>query len=152
MTSHDKLAYKLFSCAKKAVEIDPALLQKIFDVAEPGWTALEEPEAYRYFLIKDFLVKDFGVTLKSIIRDADPEMVDPEQETAQHDRIVELLESGAEEWPAIVASGGVILDGYHRIAAHRTLNDAKMDVIVAVDRPGEITEREWERNWNEMFP
>lgn len=148
----ERLAERLFSRSKRAVEVDPAQFQEMFDRAEPGWTPIEEPENYRWFLIKDFPVKDFRVTLNSIIRNMD-ESGDPDQERAQHDEIVELLEGGAVEWPAFVASSGVILDGYHRIAAHRTLEDKDMDVVVAVERPGSFgADRGFNKSWNEAFP
>jgi hypothetical protein len=153
LSKHDKLADKLLRRSNGAVEVDPETLQEIFDAGEPGWTALEEPEGYRYFLIKEFPVNAFDVTLKSIIRDADPDNLDEEQEIAQHNRIVEILQAGEVAWPVIVTSSGVILDGYHRIAAHRTLKLDNINVVVAVDRPGEVTARgDWERHWNNRFP
>jgi hypothetical protein len=141
-----KLAEKLFKRIRGAAEVDYAKFQSMLESAEEGWTPVEEPENYRWFLVESFPVKDFRITIKDIATGA----ADPELEQAQHDRIVDLLEYGAEAWPAFVTSSGVIFDGYHRIAAHRTLKHEKMSVVVAVERdPG--SRMDWDKAWNKWF-
>ena len=112
----------------RAEEVDPADFQHIFEAAEPGYTPLEEPDYYRWFLIKNMPIKAFPVSLKTIMQGAE----DPDLERQQHDTIVELLEAGEPAWPVAVGLGGRILDGYHRIAAHRTLKLPTIDALVSV--------------------
>lgn len=147
----DRLGARLHAFASRAKEVDPAAYKDMLSGAESGWTPVEGPENYRWFLIKDFPLKDFqGVSIRSIIGDL--KKADAEVEQAQHDRIVDLLERGAASWPAFVTASGVILDGYHRIAAHKTLKHKAMDVVVAVERPGSPSERGWDKAWNGWFP
>lgn len=138
------LAQKIYDRLLLAVEVDWRQFQPMFDRAEPGWTPFEEPENYRWFLIRKFPVKDLEVTLKRLMSDAK----DPGQEKFQHDRIVELWKKGALEWPVFVTASGIIADGYHRTAAHRTLKHKTTDLIVSVDTS---TPLEWDESWLEAF-
>jgi hypothetical protein len=47
-----------------------------------------------------------------------------------------------------VTTEGVIIDGYHRIAANRTLGAKTMPVVVAVDRSGRFF---WDAAWLELL-
>lgn len=128
-----------------AEEVRLADLGEMLSKAHPGHETIDEPENYRWFLIRRFPVKDFGITLKDMMREG------TQQDKWQHDRIIDLLQSGAPEWPAFATATGIIVDGYHRIAAHRTLRDKEMNVVVAVERPKQY-ESVWDALWNEAFP
>ncbi len=143
-----KIAQDLWDHSLPATEVDPSKFKEMFARAEPGWTPFEEPENYRWFLIPSFPVKKLDVTLKALMKDAR----DPGQEKFQHDRIVELLQSGAPEWPAFLSATGIITDGYHRIAAHRTLKMKTIPVVVSVHRKGVLGYGHWDEAWNEAFP
>jgi hypothetical protein len=143
-----KLAQEIYDRSLSAVEVDWHRFQPMFDRAEPGWTPFEEPENYRWFLIKKFPVKDLDVTLKRLMADAR----DPGGEKFQHDRIIELWEKGAPEWPVFVTADGIIADGYHRTAAHRTLKHKDTQVVVSVMRPGVLGYGTMDEMWNEAFP
>jgi len=145
-----KLAEKLFKRIRGAAEVDYAKFQSMLESAEEGWTPVEEPENYRWFLVESFPVKDFAITMKDIVGGLEKD--DQEAEYAQHDLIISLLRVEHKEdwWPAFVTSSGVIFDGYHRIAAHRTLKHEKMSVVVAVERdPG--SRMDWDKAWNKWF-
>lgn len=141
----EKIAQDLYDRSFNAVEVDWRQFQQMFDRAEPGWTPFEEPENYRWFLIKSFPVKALDVTLKRLMSDAK----DPGQEKFQHDRVIELWKKGAPEWPVFVTASGIIADGYHRTAAHRTLKHKTTDVIVSVDASSPL---HWDEPWLEAFP
>lgn len=143
----EKIAQDLYDRSLPAVEVDPAGFREMFARAEPGWTPFEEPENYRWFLINNFPVDKLDVTLKRLMKDAH----DPGQEKFQHDRIVELLKKGAPEWPVAVTATGIIADGYHRTAAHRTMKIKTIPVVVSVARPGNHPSH-WDDQWNEAFP
>lgn len=143
----EKLATDIWNRSLPAIEVNPDDFKEMFARAEPGWTPFEEPESYRWFLIKKFPVKLLDVTLRRLMKDAK----DPGQEKFQHDRIIELWKKGAPEWPVFVTASGVIADGYHRAAAHRTLGHKDTAIVVSVQRPGKYTTH-WDDMWNEAFP
>ncbi len=130
-------------------EVNWQIFKPMFARAEPGWTPFEEPDNYRWFVIEDFPVKKLDVTLKRMMKDAR----DPGQEKFQHDRIIEKWKKGAPFWPVFVSATGVISDGYHRTAAHRTLGHKTTDVVVSVAKhvkgayPGF-----WDDLWHDRFP
>jgi len=143
----EKMAQELYDRSMGAVEVDSGAFREMFARAEPGWTPFEEPENYRWFLIKSFPVDKLDVTLKRLMKDAR----DPGQEKFQHDRIIALLKRGATEWPVFVTATGIIADGYHRTAAHRTMKIKTIPVVVSVERPGKAP-MYWDELWNEAFP
>lgn len=143
-----KLAQDLYDRSLPAVEVDPAQYRTMFERAEPGWTPFEEPENYRWFFIKNFPVIRLDVTLKKLMSDAK----DPGQEKFQHDRIIQLWEKGAPEWPVFVTATGILADGYHRTAAHRTLKHKNVDVVVSVATAREAYPGGWDEMWTEAFP
>lgn len=140
-----KLAEEIYNFSLNAVEVDWRQFLPMFERAEPGWTPFDEPENYRWFLIKNFPVKTLDVTLKGLMSDAR----DPGQEKFQHDRIIELWSKGAPEWPVFVTATGIIADGYHRTAAHRTLKHKTTDLIVSVATDHPLWQDEM---WLEAFP
>lgn len=144
----DKIAEALWDHSYKAIEVKPDQFIEMFRRAEPGWDPFDFPENYRWFLINDFPVKDLDVTLKRLMKDAR----DPGQEKFQHDRIIELWKKGAPEWPVFVTATGVIADGYHRTAAHRTLGHKDTDVVVSVAAKREAYPQHWDERWLEAFP
>jgi hypothetical protein len=143
----EQIAQDLYDRSLPAVEVDPAQFAPMFARAEPGWTPFEEPENYRWFLIESFPVKLLDVTLKRLMTDTR----DPGQEKFQHDRIIELWKKGAPYWPVFVTATGIISDGYHRTAAHRTLKHKSVPVVVSVQRPTHYP-LVWDDLWNEAFP
>jgi len=144
----EKLAQRLYDSSFRAEEVRLSGLRAMLSRAHPGHEAIDEPENYRWFLIKKFPTKDFGITLRGMLEEAGSAA---SQEKWQHDRIVDLLQSGEPEYPAFVTATGIVIDGYHRIAAHRTLKDKEMSVVVSVERPKGY-DTEWDSLWNEAFP
>lgn len=143
----ERLAQKLYDGSLTAKEVSLSSIRKMLFKATPGHETIDEPEQYRWFLIEKFPIIDFEITLKEMMEESGEFA---SQEKWQHDRIVELLQSGAPEWPAFATASGIIVDGYHRIAAHRTLKDRHMGIVVAVRRPGR-DEGTWDTFWNESY-
>ncbi len=139
----DELAQKLYDRSLVAEEVPVAALQDILNRAHPGHETIDEPEQYRWFLIEGVPTKDLEVTLSGLMEDSGDYA---SQQKWQHDLIVNLLKRGEPAWPALVTAWGVIVDGYHRIAAHRTLKDKTMSVVVAVRRESDEL---WDELWNE---
>ena len=144
----EKIAEALWDRRSSAVEVDPAQYAEMFRRAEPGWDPMDFPENYRWFLIKDFPVKELQVTLRELMKDAR----DPGQEKFQHDRILELWKKGAPYWPVFVTATGIIADGYHRTAAHRTLGHKTVDVVMSVAWKREAYPLWQDEQWLEAFP
>ena len=144
----EKIAEALWDRHFVAVEVDWSDFIPMFQRAEPGWDPFDFPDNYRWFLIKDFPVKDLDVTLKRLMKDAR----DPGQEKFQHDRIIELWKKGAPEWPVFVTATGIIADGYHRTAAHRTFGHKATDVVVSVATKREAYPQWRDERWLEAFP
>jgi hypothetical protein len=142
----DKLAQELYDRSLGAEEVPLSDLRKLLSLATPGHEAIDEPEQYRWFLIRRFPVKSFGITLKEMMKEG------TSHDRWQHDYIVDRLGKGEPAYPAFATATGVVIDGYHRIAAHGTLKDKAMDVVVAVKRRPADYETEWNSMWNEAFP
>jgi hypothetical protein len=145
---NERIAEALWDRRFSAVEVDPTKYAEMFRRAEPGWDPFDFPETYRWFLIKDFPVKELQVTLRELMKDAR----DPGQEKFQHDRIIELWKKGAPHWPVFVTATGIIADGYHRTAAHRTLGHKTVDVVVSVAAKREAYPLFQDELWLEAFP
>lgn len=144
----DKIAQDIFDRSLAAVEVNPSDFRKMFAVADPGWAPFDEPENYRWFLVRNFPVKKLDVTLEKLMSASGY----PGHEKFRHDRIVELLKKGAVEWPVFVSATGIIADGYHRIAAHLTMKRKTVDVIVSVALKPEDRSGMWDEAWLEAFP
>jgi hypothetical protein len=145
---NERLAEALWDRRFSAVEVDPTQYAEMFRRAEPGWDPMDFPERYRWFLIKDFPVKELQVTLRELMKDAR----DPGQEKFQHDRILELWEKGKPYWPVFVTATGIIADGYHRTAAHRTKGHKSVDVVMSVATNREAYPLWQDEQWLEAFP
>ncbi len=94
--------------------------REVIEASEP-WDPIQWPEDHNWFLIKDVPLSLFEDVSIRDIADVD----DPDEQAEHRDRyqyIVDLLKAGEDPWPVIVASNGLILDGYHRLAAMRTLS------------------------------
>jgi len=142
----EDLAQMLYDSSLNAVPIPLSEVMPLISFATPGHPALDEPGDYRWFLIKKFPVSNFELTLQDILDEVGDQITD---DKARHDKIVGILRRREEEWPALATASGVLLDGYHRIAAHDTLGIRHIPVLVAVKK----TDREvWDEFWNEAFP
>lgn len=143
----DALAQKLYDASLAAPEVPLEVVRRMLGSSDPGHEAIDNPEAYRWFLVRRFPVQAFGITLQKLMKEAGSAAGN---EKFRHDRILELLKGGALAWPALVTASGIVVDGYHRIAAHRSVRDKFMDVLVAVKRdagPGDT----WDEMWNHAF-
>lgn len=137
----DVLAEKLEDAGFAAKEILFAELSSVFSSADPGHPVVDEPEKYRWFLIEKFPTKNFGITLQWLMRESGSFA---SHQKFKVDRILALLKAGLPEWPAFVTAEGVVVDGYHRIAAHRVLGHKYMAVVVAVNSSGGT---HWDEAW-----
>jgi len=144
----EDLAQMLYDASLNAKLVPVSKVLPLVAMATPGHPTLDEPEKYRWFLIKKFSTYAFGLTLQDILDEVGDQITDDKW---RHDKIVEILRQGGEEWPALVTATGILLDGYHRIAAHDTLRIAHIPVLVAVEKPG-TGEQAWDEMWNEAFP
>lgn len=144
----EDLARMLYDASLNAKEIPLSEVKPLLRMAHPGHPGVDEPGEYRWFLIEGFPVASFELTLQDILNEAGGGYTDDQ---ARHDRIVEILRGGGEEWPALATATGILLDGYHRIAAHDTLGIEHIPMLVAVQRPGKH-EQSWDESWNENFP
>lgn len=153
----DKIAQELYDRSLTAEELDFDKISPMLRSADPSWLPFEQPGNYRWFLIKKFPVSKLEVTLDDLMENS----WDPGDDKHRHDLIVAALKSGAPEWPAFLTASGILSDGYHRIAAHRTLKRKNIPVIVSVTRPElegkwaprtEWVYQHWDDSWNEAFP
>lgn len=139
----DALAQKLYDGSLTAREVPFKDVRPMLQGAPYGIEPLDEPDLYRWFLVGKFPVEAFGITIEEMLKEAGPRHSD---DLWRHNRIVDLLQEGKPAWAAFATASGVIIDGYHRIAAHRTLGDKDMSVVVAVKRAGGTS---WDEAWNE---
>lgn len=144
----EELAQMLYDRSLNAKLVPLPKVMPLINMATPGHPGIDEPDKYRWFLIKKFPVANFELTLKDILDEVGDQLTDDEW---RHDKIVEILRRDGEEWPALATAQGVLLDGYHRIAAHDTLKLRHIPVLVAVQKPGR-DEQYWYKLWNEAFP
>ena len=144
----EDLARMLYDNSLNAKRVPLSKVKPLVNLATPGHPTLDEPEKYRWFLIKKFPTYDFELNLQDILDEVGDQITDDKY---RHDKIVKILRGGGEEWPALVTATGILLDGYHRIAAHDTLNIDHIPVLVAVAKPG-TGEQPWDEWWNEAFP
>lgn len=138
LVDSEVLAQRLYDAMPfPAIEIP--LSQVNLSTSDRGHPVVDEPERYRWFLIPEFPVQAFGLRLEDLLRDTN----DPWYEKRRHDKIVDLLRS-APAWPAVVTATGVLVDGFHRVTANRTLRRRTMPVVVAVERSGTDS---WDDLW-----
>lgn len=142
----EDLAQMLYDSSLNAKPVSVSKILPLINRGTPGHPALDEPNEYRWFRIEKFPVSSFELTLKDILEEVGSQLTDDKW---RHDKIVEILRRGDEEWPALATAAGVLLDGYHRIAAHDTLGINEIPMLVAVKKTnGEV----WDEFWNEAFP
>lgn len=142
----EDLAQMLWNASLTAKRVPLSKIMSLINMGTPGHPGLDEPEKYRWFLIKKFPVSSFELTFQDILDEVGDQMTD---DKPRHDKIVRILAAGGEEWPVLATATGILLDGYHRIAAHDTLRIRYIPVLVAVQkRDGDP----WDEMWNDAFP
>jgi hypothetical protein len=101
--------------------------REILEASEP-WDPIRWPENHDWFLIKDVPLGAFREVTIDAVQD-----VGPRGERSEHRErykaILKMLKKGASPWPVIVADTGMIIDGYHRLAAMNTLKRPSVDVL-----------------------
>lgn len=142
----EDLAQMLYDSSLTAKLLPLPEVMPLINMGTPGHPALDEPGKYRWFLIKKFPVSSFELTLQDILDEVGGQITDDKW---RHDKIVEILRRGGDEWPALTTATGILLDGYHRIAAHDTIGASHIPVLVAVQKRGGDP---WDEIWNEAFP
>ncbi len=141
----EDLAQMLWNASLTAKPVPLAKVMPFVSTATPGHPTIDYPEKYRWFLIKKFPVSSFELSLQDILDEVGDQSTD---DRYRHDKIAGILERGGEEWPALATATGILLDGYHRIAAHDTLKRKSIPVLVAVQKRGGDP---WDQMWNEAF-
>ena len=102
--------------------------KEVIEASEP-WDPIQWPEDHDWFLIQDVPLSLFeDVSIRDIEDVEDPYERREHRERYQY--IVDLLKAGDPPWPVIVGSNGFIIDGYHRLAAMRTLRRPTVDVLM----------------------
>lgn len=92
------------------------------------WDPIKWPDDHDWFLIKDVPMDAF----RGIDVDAIADVEDPDERREHRERyklILSMLKKGAKPWPVIVASTGMIIDGFHRLAAFHKLRRRSVDVL-----------------------
>ena len=101
--------------------------REIIEASEP-WDPIQWPENHDWFFIKDVPLDAF----REVNVDAIADVEDPAERREHRERykaILKMLRNGADPWPVIVADNGMIIDGYHRLAAMGTLKRSTVDVL-----------------------
>lgn len=100
---------------------------EVIENSEP-WDPIQFPDDHKWFLIKDVPLAAFSeISVKEIADVEDP------QERKEHRKryayIKKILKAGEQMWPVIVGSNGMVIDGFHRIAAMRDVKRPTVDVL-----------------------
>lgn len=102
----------------------------VLEQAEP-WEQIEHPENFDWALIRNVPLTAFPEATPEQIKNVD----DPDERQGHRDRLKEItkvLKNGGDVWPVIVdAASGAIVDGWHRLAAIRSLGRRTVDVLVS---------------------
>jgi len=101
--------------------------REIIEASEP-WDPIQWPENHDWFLIKEVPLDAF----REVSIDAIADVEDRDERREHKERykaILKMLKKGADPWPVIVADSGMIIDGYHRLAALNTLKRPTVDVL-----------------------
>lgn len=130
-----------------AAPADPRDYPDAFRFAE-DFREVRNPEAWDWCLVRSVPVSLFGpASEEDYLFEAEAAGDEDEAEDAEESldkfyRAVELVESGEDIQPILVDSNGMVLDGYHRIAAlfHVTGEAATVDVLWA-RKPKVVLER-----------
>jgi hypothetical protein len=126
MATHEEIAELLGSLQKKPVNWED--FKYVIEESEP-WDPIKWPQDHDWSLIEDVPLGIFSdVSVAAIAAVEDPDERKEHRERYRHIR--DLLKAGEEPWPVIVASNGMILDGYHRLAAMKTLKRKAVDVLL----------------------
>lgn len=104
--------------------------REVIEASEP-WDMIRWPENHEWFLIKDVPLSTFReVSIGEVAYVEDPG--DRREHRERYRRILKILKKGATPWPVIVTNTGGIIDGYHRLAALRTLRRPSVDVLYVI--------------------
>lgn len=103
--------------------------REIIENAEQDHEPIRYPQNFDWDLIKDVPLSLFPEATVSAVKNVG----DAEERREHKERIgiiVKMLKKGADPWPVIVDSeGGVIVDGWHRLAALHQLKASSVDVL-----------------------
>lgn len=100
---------------------------EIIEASEP-WDPIQWPENHDWELVRDVPLDAFrGVTVAAIADVEDPD--ERREHRSRYKFILGMLRRGEKPWPIIVGENGMILDGYHRLAALHTLRREVVDVL-----------------------
>lgn len=104
--------------------------REIIEASEP-WDPIQWPENHDWFMIRKVPMKAFrGITLGAIADVEDPG--ERKEHRERYQEILKKLKNGAAPWPVIVADTGVIIDGFHRLAALQKLKATAVDVLYVI--------------------
>lgn len=95
------------------------------------WDPIRWPGNHDWFLVKNVPLNAF----REVSIDAIAAVDDREERREHRERykaILKMLKQHAAPWPVIVADTGMIIDGYHRLAALRTLKQKSVDVLYVI--------------------
>jgi len=125
-----KRALALEKLPKEPVDFND--YQDVIDSGErEHWEQISHPQNFDWYLIRRVPLKFFPEATLETVKQLD----DPEERKEHRDRINEiltLLKAGEPVWPVIVASeSGVIVDGWHRLAALHKLKVPFVDILYA---------------------
>lgn len=104
--------------------------REVLEASEP-WDPIRWPENHDWSLIKDVSLDAFReVNIARVSQVEDPG--ERREHRERYREILKLLKKGIAAWPVIVADTGMIIDGYHRLAALHTLRRRIVDVLYVV--------------------
>lgn len=104
--------------------------REIIEASEP-WDPIQWPENHDWFMIRKVPMTAFrGITLEAVADVEDP--AERKEHRQRYQEILKMLKDGAAPWPVIVADTGMIVDGYHRLAALRKLKATAVDVLYVI--------------------
>lgn len=116
----------------KRVKVDAAEYIQVFRKSV-AWPEIENWRKYDWFLVRNVPVSDLEHSSYDDYA-ADPDPDEGERGDERVNRIVDLLQRGAEPWPVIMGLDCMILDGFHRLTASEVLGIETIDVIYPVKR------------------
>lgn len=104
--------------------------REIIEASEP-WDPIQWPQNHDWFLIRKVPMSAFrGITVAAISDVQD--RAERREHRERYEHILKMLKKGATPWPVIVSDFGMIIDGYHRLAALHTLKATAVDVLYVI--------------------